>query len=36
MLAACATVSTPAEYAYLINKIAFFQVKKLIGKGMSI
>jgi hypothetical protein len=25
MFAACATMAAPAEYAYLINKIAFFQ-----------
>jgi hypothetical protein len=25
MFAACAAVATPAEYAYLVNKIAFFQ-----------
>jgi hypothetical protein len=36
MFAARATMAAPAEYAYLVNKIIFFQVKNLIGKGMSI
>jgi hypothetical protein len=29
MFAAGATVAAPAEYAYLVNKIAFFQGKFL-------
>jgi hypothetical protein len=30
MLAACAAVAAPAEYAYLVNKIIFFQ-KIILG-----